>query len=84
MAVAEIKDEASVANVKRTSRIERTTTTTIKRIVIIIIITVVDGTITEDVVLFNVVENQVKKEIMVAATEISTISIDAGIYCFKA
>lgn len=83
MAVAEIKDEASVANVKRTSRIERTTTTTIKRIVIIII-TVVDGTITEDVVLFNVAENQVKKEIMVAATEISTISIDAGIYCFKA
>lgn len=81
MAVAETKDEAIVTSVKRTSRTERITITIIKRIVITI--TAVGGMITGDVVLFNVAGNQVKKEVMVVVTETLTISIDAGIDCFK-
>jgi len=83
VAVAETKGEATATSVKRTSRTEKTTTTTIKRIVIIVTITAVGGMITGDVVLFNVAENRVKKEVMVPVTETLTISIDAGIDCFK-
>lgn len=79
MVVAEIKDEATAANVRRINRTERMIiTTSIKRITIIII--TVGDTITEGVVLFSVVENRVKTEIMATVTEALMIFIDAGIY----
>lgn len=82
MAVAEIKDGAIAANVRRINRTERMIiTTSIKRITLIIITVVVVGdTIIEGVALFSVVENRVKTEIMAALTEALMIFIDAGIY----
>lgn len=80
MVLAEIKGEATAANVRRINRTEKMIiTTSIKRITIIII-TVIGGTITEGVVLFSVVENRVKTEIMATITEALMIFIDAGIY----
>jgi len=81
------RHEATVANVKRTNKTEKTiVTTTIKRIItIIIIITIVaiDDTIIEDVVLSNVVENRVKTEATATVTEVSTIFTNAGLSCLK-
>jgi len=77
--LAEIKGEATAANVRRINRTEKMIiTTSIKRITIII--TVIGGTIIEGVVLFSVVENRVKTEIMATITEALMIFIDAGIY----
>lgn len=80
MAVAETKDEVTAANVRRINRTERTTTVTIIKRIITIIIAVGDM-ITGGVISFNVAENPVKTEIMVAALETSTIFTDAGIHC---
>lgn len=81
MAIAEIKDEVTAANVRKINRTEKTITTTIiKRIITIIIL--VGDTIIEGVIL-SIAENQARTEIIVvAAIEISMIT-DAGIYFLK-
>lgn len=83
MAVAEIKDKVTAANVRKINRTERMITITIiKRIItiLVVVVVVVGDTIIGDVISFNVAENRVKTEIMVAAIETLMILTDAGIY----
>ena len=81
MAVAEIKDEVTAANVKKINRTERMITITIiKRIITVIVVVVIGDTITGDIISFNVAENRVKTEIMVTAIETLTSFTGAGIY----
>ena len=80
MAVAEIKDEVIVANVKKINRIERMITVIIIKKIVIVIIVVVGDMTTGDVISFNVAENRVKTEIIVTAIEILMSFTGAGIY----
>lgn len=74
------KDGVTVVNDRRISRTERTTAIIIIKKITITTITVDDMIIEDNVASYSVAENRVKTEITVAAIEISTISIDTGIY----